>query len=89
MPCTAYEWFGRKKKLFYEYLDSVGWKMDLHFPCKLCGKGLSALLICVENNNMTRCARTREVNQLCLSSMVREGELLDLEIDWGDVTEYP
>ena len=89
MTRTAYEWFGREKMSFYEYLDPIGWKMDLHFPCKLGRKGSSTLLICMENNNMTRCARTREVNQLCLTSMVREGELLDLEIDWGDVAEYP
>ncbi len=89
MQCTAYEWFGREKRSFYEYLDSIRWKVDLHFPCKLRGKGLSTLLICMENNNMTRCARTREVNQLGLSSMVRQRELLDLEIDWDDVAEYP
>ncbi len=63
--------------------------MNLHFPCKLCGKGCSALLICMENNNMARCARACEGNELGLPSMVREGELFDLEIDWDDVAEYP
>jgi hypothetical protein len=63
--------------------------MDLHFPCKLGGKGFSTILICVKNNNMARCARACEGDEFGLSSMVRKGELLDLEIDRGDVAEYP
>jgi hypothetical protein len=70
MMQTAYEWFGREKGLFQEYLDPIGRKMDLHFPCKLGGKGFSTVLICMKNNNVAWCACACEGYEFNLSGVV-------------------
>jgi len=61
--------------------------MDLGFLSNFCGKGISALFICMENNNMSGCAPTREGREFGLAAVVGEGELVDFEFNRSDVTE--
>jgi hypothetical protein len=44
--------------------------MDLHFSCKLGGKGLSTVLIGMKNNNMAWCARASEGKEFILPTVV-------------------
>ena len=61
--------------------------MDLGFLSNFSGKGISALFIGMENNNMSGCAPTREGRKFGLAAMIREGELVDFQFNRSDVTE--
>ena len=61
--------------------------MDLHFSCKLGGKGLPTVLIGMKNNNMSWCAPTREGREFGLTAVIGEGELVDFEFNRSEVTE--
>tara|TARA_B100000949_G_scaffold164512_1_gene145049 strand:- start:70 stop:279 length:210 start_codon:yes stop_codon:yes gene_type:complete len=61
--------------------------MDLGFLSNFSGKGVSALIISMENNNMSGCAPTREGRELGLAAVIGERELVDFEFNRGDVTE--
>ena len=62
--------------------------MDLGFLSNFSGKGISALFVCMKNNNMPGCAPTREGREFDLAAVIREGELADLQFNGGDVAEY-
>ncbi len=61
--------------------------MDLSFLSNFSGKSISALFICMKNNNMPGCAPTREGREFGLASVIGEGELVDFEFNRSDVTE--
>jgi len=61
--------------------------MDLGFLSNFSGKGISALFVCMKNNNMPGCAPTREGREFGLASVIGEGELVDFEFNRSDVTE--
>ena len=61
--------------------------MDLGFLSNFSGKGISALFVGIENNNMSVCAPTREGREFGLAAMIGEGELVDFEFNRSDVTE--
>ena len=61
--------------------------MDLGFLSNLSGKGVSALFVGMENNNMSGCAPTREGRELDLAAVIGEGELVDFQFNGSDVTE--
>ena len=61
--------------------------MDLGFLSNFSGKGISALLIGMENNNMSGCAPTREGREFGLAAVIGEGELVDFQFNRSDVTE--
>ena len=61
--------------------------MDLGFLSNFSGKGVSALIISMENNNMSGCAPTREGRELGLAAVIGERELVDFEFNRSDVTE--
>ncbi len=61
--------------------------MDLGFLSNFSGKGISALFVCMENNNMPGCAPTREGRELSLAAVIGERELVDFEFNRSDVTE--
>ena len=61
--------------------------MNLDFLSNFSGKGLSALFVGMENNNMSGCAPTREGRKFGLAAVIREGELVDFQFNRSDVTE--
>ena len=61
--------------------------MDLGFLSNYSGKGISALFIGMENNNMSGCALTREGREFDLAAVIGEGELVDFQFNRSDVTE--
>ena len=61
--------------------------MDLGFLSNFSGKGVSALFVGMENNNMSGCAPTREGRELDLAAVIGEGELVDFQFNGSDVTE--
>ncbi len=61
--------------------------MDLGFLSNFSGKGISALFVSMENNNMSGCAPTREGRKFNLPAVIGEGELVDFEFNRSDVTE--
>ena len=61
--------------------------MDLGFLSNFSGKGISALFIGMENNNMSGCAHKREGRELGLPAVIGEGELVDFQFNRSDVTE--
>ena len=61
--------------------------MDLGFLSNFSRKGISALFVGMENNNMSGCAPTREGREFDLAAVIREGELANFEFNRSDVTE--
>ena len=61
--------------------------MNLDFLSNFSGKGLSALFVGMENNNMSGCAPSREGRKFGLAAVIREGELVDFQFNRSDVTE--
>ena len=61
--------------------------MNLDFLSNFSGKGLSALFVGMENNNMSGCAPTREGREFGLATVIGKGELVDFEFNGSDVTE--
>ena len=61
--------------------------MHLGFLSNFSGKGISALFVSMENNNMSGCAPTREGREFNLATVIREGELVDFQFHRSDVTE--
>ncbi len=61
--------------------------MDLGFLSNFSGKGVSALFVSMENNNMSGGAPTREGRELGLAAVIGERELVDFEFNRSDVTE--
>ena len=61
--------------------------MNLDFLSNFSGKGLSALFVGMENNNMSGCAPTREGREFDLAAVIGEGELVDFQFNRSDVTE--
>ena len=61
--------------------------MDLDFLSNFSGKGISTLFVGMENNNMPRCAPTREGREFGLAAVIGERELVDFEFNGSDVTE--
>ena len=61
--------------------------MDLGFLSNYSGKGISALFVSMENNNMSGCALTREGREFGLTAVIGEGELVDFQFNRSDVTE--
>ena len=61
--------------------------MDLGFLSNFSRKGISALFVGMENNNMSGCAPTREGRELGLAAVIGERELVDFEFNRCDVTE--
>ena len=61
--------------------------MDLGFLSNFSGKGISALFVCMKNNNMSGCAPTREGRKFNLPTVIGEGELVDFEFNRSNVTE--
>ena len=61
--------------------------MNLDFLSNFSGKGLSALFVGMENNNMSGCAPTREGREFDLAAVIGEGELVDFKFNRSDVSE--
>ena len=61
--------------------------MNLDFLSNFSGKGLSALFVGMENNNMSGCAPTREGREFGLAAVIGKRELVDFEFNRSDVTE--
>ena len=61
--------------------------MNLDFLSNFSGKGLSALFVGMENNNMSGCAPTREGREFGLAAVIGERELGDFEFNRSDVAE--
>ena len=61
--------------------------MHLGFLSNFSGKGISALFVGMENNNMSGCAPTREGREFNLATVIREGELVDFQFNRSDVTK--
>ena len=61
--------------------------MHLGFLSNFSGKGISALFVGMENNNMSGCAPTREGREFGLATVIREGELVDFQFNRSDVTK--
>ena len=61
--------------------------MNLDFLSNFSGKGLSALFVGMENNNMSGCAPTREGREFGLAAVIGERELVDFQFNRSDVAE--